>query len=85
MTVDDLCRKNRRDSPGSPCDGGDLNRNLDFMWGVTQGQTSCSPCSDVYCGPSASTEPETRNIKHLLDTHDIDTFADVHSFSELIL
>ncbi len=85
MTVDDLWRKNRRDNPNTACDGVDLNRNLDLLWGVTEGQTSCSPCSDVFCGPSAFSEPETRNVKHLLDGHRIDVFADVHSFSELIL
>ncbi|HEX2054351.1 MAG TPA: M14 family zinc carboxypeptidase [Actinomycetota bacterium] len=85
MTVDDLWRKNRRDNAGTNCEGVDLNRNLDFMWGVTEGQTSCSPCTDIYCGPEAFSEPETRNVKHLLDSNDIDTFADVHSYSELIL
>jgi murein tripeptide amidase MpaA len=85
INVDDLWRKNRRDNAGTSCHGVDLNRNLDFMWGVTQGQTSCNPCSDVYCGPDAFSEPETRNIKHLLDAYRINTFADVHSFSELIL
>lgn len=85
MTVDDLWRKNRRDNLGTPCDGVDLNRNLDVLWGVTQGQTSCSPCSDVYVGASAFSEPETRNVKFLLDTRRIDCFADVHSYSELIL
>ena len=85
MTVDDLWRKNRRDNPNTPCDGVDLNRNADFVWGVTQGQTSCNPCSDVYVGASAFSEPETRNIRSLLNTYPINTFADVHSFSELIL
>ena len=32
-----------------------------------------------------SREPETRNVKHLLDTRRIDCFADVHSYSELVL
>ncbi|HMG47658.1 MAG TPA: M14 family zinc carboxypeptidase [Allosphingosinicella sp.] len=85
MTVDDLWRKNRRDNPGTPCDGVDLNRNYDLVFGVTEGQTSCSPCSDVFCGPSAFSEPETKNVKALLDGHSICCFADVHSFSELIL
>lgn len=85
MTVDGMWRKNRATNPGTSCIGVDLNRNADFLWGVTQGQTSCSPCSDVYAGPSAFSEPETRNVKHLLDTHRIVTFADVHSYSELIL
>lgn len=85
MTVDDLWRKNRRDNPATACDGVDLNRNFDIVWGVTEGQTSCSPCSDVFCGPSAFSEPETRNVRHLLDSHRIDCFADVHSYSELVL
>jgi len=85
MTVDDLWRKNRRDNPGTPCDGVDLNRNLDLLWGVTQGQTSCAACSDVFAGPAVFSEPETRNVKHLLDTHRIDCFVDVHSYSELVL
>lgn len=85
MTVDDLWRKNRRDNPGTACDGVDLNRNCDFVWGVAQGQTSCSPCSDVYCGPSAFSEPETRNVKYLLDNHRMVSFVDVHSYSELVL
>ena len=85
MTDDDLWRKNLRDNASSPCDGVDLNRNADLVWGVAEGQTSCSPCSDVFCGPSAFSEPETRNAKHLLDQNAIDCFADVHSFAELIL
>ncbi|MGW4689890.1 M14 family zinc carboxypeptidase [Streptomyces sp. NPDC004244] len=85
MNVDDMWRKNLRDNPGTACDGVDLNRNADLLWGVTEGQTSCSPCSGVYVGPSAFSEPETRNIKYLLDTYHIHCFADVHSYSELVL
>jgi len=85
MTVDDMWRKNRRDNPGTTCDGVDLNRNADVVWGVAQGQTSCSPCSEVYCGPSAFSEPEGRNVKYVLDTARVVSFVDVHSFSELIL
>jgi murein tripeptide amidase MpaA len=85
MRVDNMWRKNRRDNPGTPCDGVDLNRNADVVWGVAQGQTSCSPCADTYCGPSAFSEPETRNVKHILDNERIVSFADVHSYSELVL
>lgn len=85
MTVDGLWRKNRRDNPGTRCDGVDLNRNADLLWGVTEGQTSCSPCTDIYCGPAAFSEPESRNVRHLLDAHSIDCFVDVHSYSELVL
>lgn len=85
LTVDDMWRKNRRDNPGTSCDGVDLNRNVDIVWGVTEGQTSCSPCTDIYCGPAAFSEPENRNVKYLLDSYPIDCFADVHSYSELVI
>lgn len=85
MTVDDMWRKNRRDNPSTTCEGVDLNRNSDIVWGVAQGSTSCSPCSEVYCGPSAFSEPETRNVKHMLDTERVVSFVDVHSYSELVL
>jgi hypothetical protein len=85
MTVDNMWRKNLRDNPNTTCEGVDLNRNLDILWGVTEGQTSCSPCSDVYVGPSAFSEPETRNVKNILDTRRVDCFVDVHSYLELVL
>jgi murein tripeptide amidase MpaA len=85
LNVDNLWRKNRRDNPGTPCDGVDLNRNFDILWGVTQGQTSCAQCSEVYCGAEALSEPETRNIRSVLDTRRVDCFVDVHSYSELVL
>ena len=85
MNIDNLWRKNRRDNPGTECDGVDLNRNFDVLWGVTQGQTSCAQCSEVYCGPGAFSEPETRNIRSVLDTRRVDCFVDVHSYSELVL
>jgi murein tripeptide amidase MpaA len=85
MTVDDMWRKNRRVNAATNCIGVDLNRNADVVWGVAQGQTSCSPCADVYCGPSAFSEAEGRNVKYLLDTERIVSFVDVHSFSELVL
>jgi hypothetical protein len=85
MNVDSLWRKNRRDNPGTECDGVDLNRNFDVLWGVTQGQTSCAQCSEIYVGPQAFSEPETRNIRNILDTRRVDCFVDVHSYSELVL
>ena len=85
LTVDDMWRKNRRDNPGTACDGVDLNRNADLLWGVTEGQTSCAPCADIYCGTAAFSEPENRNVVHLMDEFPIVCFADVHSYSELVL
>ena len=35
--------------------------------------------------PAAFSEPETRNVKHILDSERIVSFVDVHSYSELVL
>jgi murein tripeptide amidase MpaA len=85
MTVDDLWRQNRRDNPGTACDGVDVNRNFDFVWGVTTSHTSCNPCLETFVGAGPFSEPESQNIKYLCDTYRIDVFVDVHSYSELVL
>jgi murein tripeptide amidase MpaA len=85
MTVDDMWRKNRRGNAGTACRGVDLNRNCDLLWGVTEGQTSCSPCADTFVGSAAFSEPETRNVLSLVESRRIDCFVDVHSYSELVL
>ncbi len=84
---DDMWRMNRRDNPGTPCDGVDVNRNFDIAWGTVTSATSCNVCnpSQTYCGPAAFSEPESRNIRDFCDAHRTDVFVDVHSFSELVL
>jgi len=80
-----MWRKNRALNLGQPCRGVDLNRNFDFLWSSGIG-TSSSSCSDVFKGPSAFSEAETRNVRHLLDDYpNIGYFIDVHSYSELVL
>lgn len=78
-------RKNRGvNSDGTR--GADLNRNYDFLWPWSIGATSAVSTSEVYRGDAVFSEPETRNVRWLLDTYpEITCFADVHSFSELIL
>lgn len=90
--VNRLWRKNRAALTGTSCVGVDLNRNFDLLWGIETRdplsgaqRTSRSPCSDVFVGPGAFSEPETQNVRALLDAHPIECFVDVHSFSELIL
>ena len=78
-------RKNRNPNPGQPCKGVDLNRNYDFLWASGIG-TSAAACSDVFKGATAFSEPETRNVRSLLQNHpNIDCMMDVHSYSELVL
>jgi hypothetical protein len=85
LNVDSLWRQNRRDNPGTTCEGVDVNRNCDIVWGVTTSATSCNPCINTFLGSDRFSEPESRNIRDLCDTQRIDVFLDVHSFSELVL
>lgn len=78
-------RKNRNPNPGQPCKGVDLNRNYDFLWSSGIG-TSAAACSDVFKGAAAFSEPETRNVRSLLESHpNVDCMMDVHSYSQLVL
>ncbi len=102
MTVDPMWRKNRRPAghgePHCAAGGGngpgvDINRNYDFLWDfpslfspAAPVQTSTDPCSEIYRGPSAGSEPETANVSWLLDRlPTVGYFIDVHSFGEDIL
>ena len=79
-------RKNRR-LTGLPAggEGVDLNRNFDFLWSSGIGTTT-DATEFTYKGPESFSEPEARNVRWLLDTHEhIGYFVDVHSFGELIL
>lgn len=55
-------RKNRRNNSG--CYGVDLNRNYSF--GYNTGGSSSDPCSDIYHGAGAFSEPETQAVRELL-------------------
>src|SRR6185503_8419515 len=59
---DAFWRKNRADNGPDTCQGVDLNRNCDLLFDSGIGSSS-DPCSDIFRGPSAFSEPETRNIK----------------------
>jgi hypothetical protein len=95
QAVDPMWRKNRRPHPsGGDCIGVDLNRNFDFLWDHTAKfssgsgvNTSANPCNrNVYRGPAAGSEPETRNVTWLLDTYpEIQWHIDVHSAIPAIL
>jgi len=65
--------------------GVDANRNFDFLWSSGIG-TSADPEQLIHKGPAAFSEPESRNVRWLLDTHEhIGYLVDVHSYGELIL
>lgn len=80
-------RKNRRQSSCSvECWGVDINRNYDFLFLSGLG-TSTNPCDyQVYKGCGPFSEPETRNVRHLLEANtNIVRFVDIHSAAALVL
>lgn len=68
-------RKNLNDGNGGLCDipptignhyGTDLNRNASFGWSARPPGASNDPCSQVYAGPFAASEPEEQALEALM-------------------
>lgn len=79
-----MWRKNRNLGTNNACPGVDLNRNYGYKWGT--GGSSTNPCSDVYMGKAAFSEPETQAVKNFVETHpNLKVLLTLHTFSELIL
>ena len=80
-----MWRKNRSKIEGSQCRGVDLNRNFDIKWNVNGG--SNNPCSDIYSGPRANSEPEARVIKNqiLANRNRIKAYITFHSYGQYLL
>jgi carboxypeptidase T len=96
MTRKPMWRKNMRPAPPGMggCVGVDVNRNYDFLWDFTRFfdpaaaiKNSTDPCDvEDYVGPTALSEPETQNVRWMLDQFPgIRFFADLHSYGEKIL
>lgn len=86
-------RKNRRFFPDFNEYGTDLNRNypgsnngdISGMWGSIK-SISHHPESELHCGSSPLSEPETQSIKNLyLNNENICTSISWHTYSELVL
>jgi murein tripeptide amidase MpaA len=82
-TGDVWWRKNRNPNGGNPCLGVDLNRNFDFLWPSGIG-SSADPCDyQIYKGGGAFSEPESRNVRHLLDAFpQVVYYLDLHSYAQ---
>ncbi|CAD7091291.1 unnamed protein product [Hermetia illucens] len=82
-----LWRKNRSRNPGSNCRGVDLNRNYGYMWGGEG--TSSNPCSEVYRGKGAFSEPETAAVQNFITSQRkgdyFKAFLTFHSYGQYIL
>lgn len=79
-----MWRKNRKRS-ASNCIGVDLNRNFGYKWGG-QG-TSSNPCSQIYRGPSAFSEPESAAQRDFFNQtkENFEGFFTFHSYGQYLL
>jgi len=64
--------------------GVDLNRNYPAYWNYCKGSDS-NPDSEIYRGPSAGSEPETKAMMHLVESLQPVVDISYHSYSELII
>jgi len=67
------------------CRGVDMNRNFNFHWNEVG--SSDNPCTDIYAGPKAFSEPESKAISDFLLAHknQMKMFFSLHSYGELWL
>jgi hypothetical protein len=82
VTSDRLWRKNRRNN-GDGTFGVDLNRNYSYEWGGPG--SSGDTYSEIYRGPEAFSEPETRAVRDFLQTRETRALISYHNFSQLVL
>jgi len=78
-----MWRKTRTPNPRSSCIGVDPNRNWDIQFAGVG--TSSNPCSDIYPGEYAFSEPCVVNVKNYIAQHksNLAAYIDIHSFSQL--
>jgi carboxypeptidase T len=77
-------RKNRNPNVGMGAVGVDINRNYDFLWSSGIG-SGLLPQDDTYRGPAPFSEPETRNVKWLLDESKAEYYMDIHGPSGTVV
>ncbi|CAD5205886.1 unnamed protein product [Bursaphelenchus okinawaensis] len=68
------------------CRGVDLNRNFDFHFSA--GGASTYPCSEIYHGRTAFSEPESRAIRDYvlkLGPRRLVAFVSLHAYSQLVI
>jgi hypothetical protein len=79
-----MWRKNRAKNVDNTF-GVDLNRNYGYRWGIDDFGSSPEPSSDVYRGPEAFSEPETKSIRKFCETHQFKLALNYHTFGNFLL
>lgn len=79
-----MWRKNRRNNGGGTF-GVDLNRNWTTGWSAPFGGNSTNPSSEVYRGPSALSEPETKTLDNFIKSRNFVLGNSCHTYTEILL
>jgi carboxypeptidase T len=79
-----MWRKNRRNNQDGTY-GVDLNRNYGYEWAHDNNGSSPNPGSEVYRGPAAFSEPETRMLRDFCLSHSFRIAFNYHTFSNLLI
>lgn len=84
-TSDRMWRKNRGVTRSVQCTGVDINRNFDYHWG--ESGSSTRPCSSIYRGMSASSEPETNALMTavLEERKRVKAYVSLHAYGQFVL
>ncbi|KAG8558748.1 hypothetical protein GDO81_017135 [Engystomops pustulosus] len=84
-TTERLWRKSRSKHENGTCYGVDLNRNFNVKWCSLGSSTNCT--SNLYCGESPVSEPETKAVVNFMETikSELICFLTIHSYSQYIL
>jgi len=87
-TSDRMWRKTRSVNAGSTCRGCDPNRNFPFKFGGEG--TSSNPCSDIFKGPVALSESETKALADYINRLkdggvNLQAYISFHSYGQLWL
>ncbi len=77
-------RKNRR-PVCSQNPGIDLNRNYGYAWGANDDGSSPEPCSPVFRGDSAFSEPETSVLRDFMMSKNFKNVLHYHSYWNLLI
>jgi carboxypeptidase T len=67
----------------SPRSGVDLNRNYGVDWGGVG--ASADRSADDYRGDSPFSEPETRNVRDLVTSHQVTVLTSLHTYAAMVL
>ncbi|MEL6864260.1 MAG: M14 family zinc carboxypeptidase [Bacteroidota bacterium] len=78
-----LWRKNRREADNN-CFGVDLNRNYGTGWGLDSGSSN-DPCSNIYRGREAFSEPESAAVRDFLNSVEPTIGFTSHTFGDKFL